>query len=278
MNAANFIAFDVETATCHPASLCQIGFVVVSDGEIIQRESYLVKPPGNEYSARNSCIHGLDAIKTKDSLEFPAVWDQIKELFTSKLLVAHNASFDLSILKSTLAFYSLEVPDIQCECTYQMSGLNLANLCDALEIELEHHHNALADAIACAHAYLKMKKGIDPDHKLIKPISSPDFFAGHEHLSGNILKKDLSSADPKHPFYNKKIVFTGVLDSISREEAARAVKAHGADIDSGITRKTNYVIAGNGAGPSKLKKIEQFNSEGARIQIIGEEEFLEILK
>jgi DNA polymerase III subunit epsilon len=276
--AADFIAFDTETATAQLNSLCQVGFVLVSQGEIIRSETFYVRPPGNEYAVRNSCLHGIDALVTKDSPEFPEVWDNIHDLFTSNLLVAHNSAFDLAVLRNTLTFYNLEVPEFSCECTYQMSRLDLASLCDALEIELTHHHDALADASACAIAYLKMKLGIKPNHRLIKPKTAPDFFAGHEHLCGDVLRKDLSNADPNHQFYNKKVVFTGVLDTISREDAARAVKAHGADIDSGVTKRTDYVIVGSGAGPAKLKKIEQFNKEGSSIKMISEDEFLGMIK
>lgn len=79
------------------------------------------------------------------------------------------------------------------------------------------------------------------------------------------------------PFYNKKIVFTGVLDKITRDDAAKLVKAKGADIDTSISKRTDFVIAGHGAGPSKLKKIEDYNTSGSNIKIINEEEFLKII-
>ncbi|HPM91393.1 MAG TPA: exonuclease domain-containing protein [Bacteroidales bacterium] len=274
MQEADFIAFDTETATAQLSSLCQVGFVVVCNGEVTRKESIFVRPPGNDYAVRNSCLHGIDALKTKDSPEFPEVWEKIGDSFCENLLVAHNASFDLAVLRTTLAYYGLEIPDFKCECTYRMSGLNLAALCDALEIELVNHHDALADATACAIAYLKMKQGIRPDHRLIRPRSGHDFFAGHERITGDLLKPDPEHCDCNHPLFSKKVVFTGVLSSMTREDAARAVKAHGADIDTGITKRTNIVIAGSGAGPAKLKKIEQFNNQGAGIRIIGESEFL----
>lgn len=277
-DAADFIAFDTETATAEMSSICQLGFVIVSGGRMIRQESVLIRPPLNEYAVRNSCLHGIDSLKTKDSPEFPEVWEMIRDLFADHLLVAHNAAFDLAVLRATLECYGLDMPGFRCECTYRMSGLNLASLCDALEIELVNHHDALADATACAIAYLKMKQGIPPDHRLIRPRSGHDFFAGHERITGDLLKPDLEHCDCNHPFYNKKVVFTGVLNAITRNEAAKAVKTCGADIDTGITRRTNFVIAGSGAGPAKLKKIEQFNAQGAGIRIIREEEFLGIIR
>jgi len=68
MDNLTFTAFDTETATSHSASICQIGFVVVRKGQITNEKSYLIQPPGNEYDARHSCIHGIDSLKTKDKL------------------------------------------------------------------------------------------------------------------------------------------------------------------------------------------------------------------
>lgn len=66
MKEISFIAFDVETATASRSSICQIGYVKVINNSVIEQESYLVQPPNNEYSARNSCINGIAALMTKN--------------------------------------------------------------------------------------------------------------------------------------------------------------------------------------------------------------------
>jgi DNA polymerase-3 subunit epsilon len=73
------------------------------------------------------------------------------------------------------------------------------------------------------------------------------------------------------------IVFTGVLNNISRQEAAEIVKNLGADIDVGIGKRTNYVITGTQPGPSKMKKIEKYNSEGSNIIIVSENDFFKMI-
>jgi len=65
---------------------------------------------------------------------------------------------------------------------------------------------------------------------------------------------------------------------MSRYEAANILKNPGAYIDTGITKRTTYVLAGLGAGPAKLKKIDQYNKKGSGIIIIQEEEFLEMIR
>ena len=87
----------------------------------------------------------------------------------------------------------------------------------------------------------------------------------------------MENADPSSPFFGKKVVFTGVLNSIKRHAAAEIVKKKGADIDTGITRRTDFVITGKEPGPSKLRKIKKFNNEGSQIKIIHEDEFLKLI-
>lgn len=132
--------------------------------------------------------------------------------------------------------------------------------------------------LMCAESYIKLKRGQTPDLLKITKKESKSLFAGHEKLSGKVLKPDLEHADSNSLLYNKKVVFTGVLSKIGREEAAEIVNKMGADIDINITKKTDFVIVGTGAGTSKLKKIAEYNESGSIIKMIYEAEFLEILK
>jgi DNA polymerase III subunit epsilon len=277
MEKMTFTAFDTETATNHCSSLCQIGYVVVKDGQITAEKSFLVQPPDNKYEARHSCIHGLDAIATKDKPLFPEVWKIIKNEFVGAFLVAHNINFDLNILHSTLDYYNLPKPDLTFDCTYKMSGLKLKALAESLQITIIKQHDALSDAKVCAQAYMLLKQGINPNHDLINELDNTNVFTGHKRLTGNILKPDLDVENTSNPFYSKKVVFTGVLQTITREDAAKMVKYLGADIDTGVNKRTDYVIVGQGAGPSKLNKIQVFNSEGANIKIINENDFLSMI-
>jgi DNA polymerase-3 subunit epsilon len=145
---------------------------------------------------------------------------------------------------------------------------------ETLEITALAHHDALNDAHMCAEAYLKLQMGMVPDTNKINPKHAKALFDGHTQLSGDVLRLNLQNADPSSPFYGKKVVFTGVLTHISGEDAAEKVKMLGADIDTGITPKTDLVIVGRGAGPVKLKKIEAYNGSGAHIRVVDEREFL----
>jgi DNA polymerase III subunit epsilon len=68
----------------------------------------------------------------------------------------------------------------------------------------------------------------------------------------------------------KKLVITGVLTGYSRKCLAEFLKNLGADIDTSITKKTDFVIIGASSGPAKLKTIKKLVSEGYCIQTIDE--------
>ena len=274
----NFVAIDVETAQGKRWSICQIGLAIVENGVITQTFSKLVQPPNNEYSEWNIRIHGITPEMTAKEPLFSDIWPEVEPMIAGKRLVAHNASFDMNCLIQAFDFYSMPVPDFECDCTYSRTGVKLNEICEAYEIELNNHHDAACDAEACAKVYLNLLKGINPDFSKISSRSkkSNNFFQseGHEHLCGDVLKPDLDHADKNSPFYAKKVVFTGVLTSISRNDAACLVKNLGADIDTSITKRTDFVITGSAPGPSKMKKIEQYNSQGSNIRIVFEKEFL----
>ena len=277
MKKLDFTAIDFETANQARNSICQIGICRVENGVAVYAESFLVQPPQNEYSHWNIGIHGIGPEITQDKPLFPEIWDGLRHYFEGQLVVAHNVDFDLDCLFKTLAYYQLDLPTVRCECTYRMTGLTLVDLAESLGVALMPHHDALNDALMCAESYVRLKKGEKPDVLKITPKEPVSLFAGHEKLSGQVLKPDLENADSSSPFYNKKVVFTGILSGIERKDAAEIIKKMGADIDTSISRKTDFVVVGLGAGPAKLKKIGEYNQSGSRIKMINEDEFLEMV-
>ena len=69
-------------------------------------------------------------------------------------------------------------------------------------------------------------------------------------------------------FSNKHLVFTGTLSELSRDEAKYLAKTKGAKILSSISKKTDFLIAGEKAG-SKIDKATKLG-----IKILNEKEFL----
>lgn len=282
MENIKFVAFDVETASMKkPRFICQLGISIVNqNNEIVETKSFYIQPPNNEIAPQLTKIHGITSEDTNNAPGFDAVWNEIKHFFNNDI-VAHNSSFDCSVLLENLEYNNLDAPSLSdCKCTYQMFNKRLDELCDIFSIDYTQHHNAGFDAECCAKFYIAYLKGLrfDETKSNTKSTSTADIIFGNEHrLKGDILKKDLSNADPDNFFYDKKVVITGVFD-ISRKELAQILKSRGADIDTAISKNTNFVLVGEKAGASKMKLIEKLQNEGCGIRIIRELELNDILK
>ena len=70
----------------------------------------------------------------------------------------------------------------------------------------------------------------------------------------------------------KTFVFTGALTQFSRNEAKEMTEAHGGKVSGSVSKNTDFVVAGPGAG-SKLKKATELD-----IPVLSEAEFLDMLK
>ena len=284
MKNANFVAVDFETATQQKAA-CQIGVVVVKEGEIVKKITRLIQPPRNRYTPSCVAVHGITPSMTANDPTFDVVWSEVKEYFEGNFIVGHNVFFDIDVLEKSLRRYSLPIPIFMgTACTYDLTHKPLEEACNSYGVSLSTHHDAGCDAEASARLFLKYLNGemsqeepapeCGGDDTLEEETKGGVYF--HEQLRGDVLKKDLTDADPENPFYDKKVVITGVFE-IDRTELADRLKKMGADIDTGITKRTDYVLTGQDAGPKKLEKIKQLQDEGYGIRQIFEPELKEIL-
>lgn len=160
----SFVALDFETANQHRTSVCSVGLVVVENSIIVDSYYEIIKPLPNFYSFWNTKVHGMVYDDTINAHEFPEVWKEMARQIKGLPLVAHNSVFDEGCLKATLMAYGLPVHTNKFYCTYRKSKTvfpelpnhKLNTVSEHVGFRLENHHNALADAEACAHIALKV--------------------------------------------------------------------------------------------------------------------------
>ena len=268
MTRLSFTALDVETATSKNNSICQIGIVVVNKAVIERKFSFLVQPPENKYDYHNIRVHGINSNMTTNAPRFNEIWAEISKYIIDREIVCHNASFDISKLTNTLDYYNIPRPKLKYTCTYEIYQQKLDKCCNTYDIEISNHHDALADAEACAKLYLNF---LEKNEKITIPKNEKTPFL-NKKIECEDLKPDFNIENTDNPFFKKKVVFTGDLVNFTRKEAAHTIKLLGANVNTSISKKTDFVIIGRNPGPSKMKKITELG-----IPTISEDDFLKLL-
>ena len=101
----DFVAIDFETASGNPNSACSVGLAFVVGLEVVATTHRLIKPPGNKYEWGNVRVHGIRPRDTVNAPDFLTVWQELHPMLVGKALIAHNARFDMSVIKASLAAY-----------------------------------------------------------------------------------------------------------------------------------------------------------------------------
>ena len=304
----DFITLDFETATADRNSACELGITIVKDDKICEVKSWLIKPPSYPYfDYFNIAIHGIEPNDVKDAPTFSELWNELHPLLENQFLIAHNASFDMSVLRNTLEYYNIPFPNLQYSCSYifskriweELPTYNLKSLCNLNNITFSHHR-AGADSEATAKLVLAgfKKAGIntlsDFPKKLrttigaifeggYRPSQARKPFKGKQ-VEGII--GDSNKINKKSIFYKCVVVFTDEQLSIPRENAYQMIADIGGIVAKNVTKSTDYLIIGRKEFlkdgdkniSKKQKKAIQLIEKGSHLEIISEERLLENLQ
>lgn len=168
----SFTAIDVETANPKRASVCSVGAVKVRDGVIVDAFETLVQPPpGYEsFGSFNVAVHGITALDVVGAPTWDVVHPKLAEFAGGDTLVAHNASFDRSVLTQASAACGIRVPRSRWLCTrdaarsvLDLASYKLPDVSRALDIAAHAHHDAGADARQCALVLVELCRRLGPD-------------------------------------------------------------------------------------------------------------------
>ena len=171
---SRYVVFDVETPNCKNNRMSAIGISIVEDNRIIDSFfSYI--DPEQPFDSFNTQLTGIDEKTVADAPTFPELWTQICPLMDSGVLVAHNAQFDMGVLRQCLHDYHIGwKPKAKAICTVLIGrsilpdiSHRLNSMCEYYGIGLDHH-KADSDSHACAEIFLRYIKCGTPVEGYIK--------------------------------------------------------------------------------------------------------------
>lgn len=153
----DFVTIDFETGQYARESACAVGLVKYQQGVLVDTFYSLVRPPVLYIRPDFTAIHGLTVEDVQYAPVFEELWaSKIQPFIEGFPLAAHNAPFDMGVLRAVLAWYALPAPTFSYFCTLALArhtwpalaSHKLTFLGTAFGITYAAH-NALADAQVC---------------------------------------------------------------------------------------------------------------------------------
>lgn len=184
-----FLVIDFETTGLSAVNerIIEIGYAIVSDDQIIEVGSQLVKPDKMIENPKIVEITGIDNSMLVDAPDLYEEMEKFYPMIEGKLIVAHNAPFDMSFLNSTLYRMGMQTYHSYL-CTAQMfrgykkekrldfKGASLAKMVEYFGLTNDSAHRAGADAKVTAEALIKMCSEIDYKDYMVGPSKRSKVF------------------------------------------------------------------------------------------------------
>ncbi|WES64983.1 exonuclease domain-containing protein [Microbacter sp. GSS18] len=168
----DFTAIDFETANSSNASACAVGLVRVRAGRVVAQTGWLIRPPAgyDRFFELNTRIHGIREADVQDAKGWSEQLADLTAFAGADVLVAHNAGFDMAVLKRASEACGDLVPPYRYACSlqaarrvYDLDSYRLPFVAAEAGFAEFAHHNATADALACAHVMIDIagRLGVD---------------------------------------------------------------------------------------------------------------------
>ena len=257
----------------------------VCGGPVIREEGETVsRCIGIECKARN--LRNIIHFASKEGMDIDGLGEKIIEQLYEKELI-----------KTIADIYYLKKEDIKL---LKKDGEKFAqNLIDAIEKSKQNRIDKLICALGIRHIGSKSAKVLAKKYKSIRNLENACFsdlaetedvgeitansiseFFKQEQTKDLLEKLEKAGVNMEDEmvelvderFYGKTFVLTGTLEKYTRDEAGKIIESFGGKTSSSVSKKTDYVLAGEEAG-SKLTKAENLG-----VTIITEEEFETMIK
>jgi DNA polymerase-3 subunit epsilon len=153
-----FAVVDLETTGLYPSTdrIVEIAVLLLDADTLVNAEFCTLVDPCRDVGPTR--IHGVRACDVAGAPTFAAAAAAVWSLLSGRVLVAHNASFDVRFLDAEFGRCGVRLPPPPVMCTMNLAshylhGLparSLSACCDAAGVPLSRHHSAADDAAAAA--------------------------------------------------------------------------------------------------------------------------------
>lgn len=275
----------------------EIAWILVDeDGLLVDGEDAILKQKTSiPLSASN--IHKITTARMMEEGKDPTqIYDSLlSQLQKCEMIIAHNVRFDIEVLKADLFRHGFDyriLDDKNTYCTmekgkefcitYSNRGARKNPRLEELFGELYYNnkymsilnaHSAFNDVLVTYKCFMKMRD-LDAPYpiELRTSIVEKDKSYDEEFVSKCVEKIDSKI------FEGKTFVITGGFKYFSRDDLTEILVRLGGLKRGSISSKTNIVIVGNNAGPTKLEKIEEQKKLRDDIMVLKEDDILEMMK
>lgn len=163
----NYVALDFETANSYPGGACSVALARFDEeGTLLETYYSLIRPKHPYFDPGMTAVHKLSSDDCLAAPEFDKIWEQMRSFIGRDILVAHNAVFDMGVMKAAFEAYDLEAREMSYLCTLtiarklwpKMHSYKLSYLVDYFDMEYQAHY-ALDDAIMCGKIMYRLCQG-----------------------------------------------------------------------------------------------------------------------
>jgi DNA polymerase III epsilon subunit-like protein len=162
LSTLSFAVVDTETTGVyqHVDRIIEIALLKITrDGKVLNSFETLVNPSRDLGPTH---LHGITAAEISHAPSFAEVADYVLAAMSGSVIVAHNARFDVGLLRSEYARLGIEFPQMPLLCTLQLAshlgipGRKLWDCCSAVGISPVSQHSAGGDVRATAELFVRL--------------------------------------------------------------------------------------------------------------------------
>lgn len=280
-----YVCIDFETANQYPTSACSLGLVGVNKDQVVFTKYYLINPEEG-FLPQNILIHHITPDMVANEPKFYELWDEIKELIDDSVVVAHNAIFDVKVLKSLIDKYHLSYPRFRIADTLPLSRIAFPDLVNhklntiSNHLEVEHnHHNAISDSYICYEIIKRCERmyQVYDIFDLYETVNLSLGFLDIKTLRSCQKKVKTTVKKVKNNFLDGYIfAFTGKPKTFTKTEFKKIVNDNGGLVSNSISLVINTFVIFDNPKKEHLYEVEKLQLKKP-IKILKETDFIKLI-